>query len=117
VRARGRGALLAGVVAASAGAAWLTWPRPDVALEVDRGGLGYLVGRAGRAALPETIRVAARGRPTVRIVNRDTAAAQLGIFTAPPGRVVEYTLPGPGSYGGYCSAHATKRALTFVVGG
>ena len=108
-------ALLVAVLGVAGGAAWATWPRPDLALEVDRGGLGWVVGRTGRAPLPETLFVAARGRPTVRIDNHDTAAAQLGIFSAPAGRTVEYTLPGPGAYGGFCSAHPAKKRLTFVV--
>lgn len=110
-----RVATIAAVLATAVGTAWATWPRPDLALEVDRGGLGWVVGRTSRAPLPETLFVAARGRPTVRIANRDTAAAQLGIFHAPAGATVEFTLPGPGAYGGFCSAHPTKKRLTFVV--
>jgi len=110
-----RVAAVVAVVAATGGAAWASWPRPDLSIEVDRGGLGWVVGRTGRATLPETLHVAARGRPTVRIANRDTAPAQLGIFNAPAGRTVEFTLPGPGAYGGYCSAHPTRKRLTFVV--
>jgi plastocyanin len=59
--------------------------------------------------------VAAGGRPRVRIVNADSISHRLGLFAAPAGDQVEYTLPQPGVYTGLCSAHPTSETLTFVV--
>jgi hypothetical protein len=93
-----------------------TWPRPAVDIRIPRGGLASVHGRFGRVtALPETIVVAAGGRPRVRITNADTIEHRLGLFAAPAGESVEYTLPQPGTYTGLCSAHATSETLTFVV--
>lgn len=112
-----RALTVAGVLAATALAAWWTWPRPDLELDVARGGVGAVVDRFGRRApLPDTLYVQARGRETtVRVVNHDTAATTLGIFTARPGEARDFTIATPGVYGGYCSAHPTRRRLTYVV--
>lgn len=106
----GSGAAVALVLAAA------LWPRPAVDIRIPRGGYAELHRRFGRvAAIPETIVVAAGGRPRVRITNADTTAHRLGLFTAPPGETVEYTLPTPGTYTGLCSVHPTSETLTFVV--
>jgi hypothetical protein len=95
---------------------WLAWPRPAVEIRIPIGGLAEVQDRWGRVrALPETIVVAAGGRPRVRIVNADSITHRLGLFAAPAGEQVEYTLPQPGTYTGLCSAHPTSETLTFVV--
>lgn len=92
------------------------WPRPAVDIRIPRGGFAALHQRFGRVvAMPDTIVVAAGGRPRVRITNADTTTHQLGLFSAPPGQTVEYTLPTPGTYTGLCSVHPTSETLTFVV--
>ena len=107
--------LLAGTVGALALALAL-WPRPAVDIRIPRGGFAQVHGRFGRVqTIPDTIVVAAGGRPRVRITNADTATHQLGLFSAPPGQTVEYTLPTPGTYTGLCSVHPTSETLTFVV--
>ena len=108
---------IAAVLAATAVAAWWTWPHPDLTLEVARGGIGSVVDRFGRrSALPDTLFLQARGRETtVRIINRDTARATLGIFPSAPGESRDFTIATPGVYGGFCSAHPTRQRLTYVV--
>ena len=112
-----RALTVAGVTAATALTAWWTWPHPDLELEVARGGVGQVVDRLGRRRpLPDTLYLQARGRETtVRVVNRDTAAASLGIFAARPGESRDFTIATPGVYGGYCSAHPRRKRLTYVV--
>jgi plastocyanin len=113
---RRRIAFAVGSAVAAALLALALWPRPAVDIRIPRGGVAAVHHRFGRvAALPETLVVAAGGRPRVRITNADTAAHQLGLFSAPPGRTVEYTLPTPGTYTGLCSVHPTSETLTFVV--
>ncbi len=93
-----------------------TWPRPAVDIRVRPDGVAEVHRRFWRvSALPDTIVVAAGGRPRVRITNADTVAHRLGMFAAPAGEDVEYTLPGPGAYTGACSAHGAGETLTFVV--
>ena len=106
-----------GLLLATAGAAWWTWPHPDLELEVARGGTGAVVDRLGRRRpLPDTLYLQARGHETtVRVVNRDTAPATLGIFPARPGESRDFTIATPGVYGGYCSAHPKRQRLTYVV--
>lgn len=107
---------LLAVVAGTSGVAWVTWPRPAVDIVVGTDGLAEVRSRFGRAAaLPETIVVAAGGRPRIRITNADTISHRLGLFAAPAGQSVEYTLPQPGTYTGACSAHPSSETLTFVV--
>jgi len=97
-------------------AVFASWPRPAVDIRIPPGGLASVHGRFGRVtALPETIVVAAGGRPRVRITNGDSIEHRLGLFAAPAGESVEYTLPQPGTYTGLCSAHPTSETLTFVV--
>lgn len=111
-----RAAGLAGVLAATVLAVLATWPRPAVDIRIPAGGIAEVHGRFWRvSALPETIYVAAGGRPRVRISNADSIEHRLGLFAAPAGETVEYTLPQPGSYTGLCSAHPTSETLTFVV--
>lgn len=108
---------IAGAVAATALAAWWTWPHPDLELEVAPGGGGAVVDRLGRRRpLPDTLFLQARGRETtVRVVNHDTRPAALGIFAAQPGEARDFTIATPGVYGGYCSAHPSRKRLTYVV--
>jgi plastocyanin len=107
---------LAAVMAGTAFVAVATWPRPAVDIRIPPGGRAEVHARFGRvAALPETIVVAAGGRPRVRIRNADSMEHRLGLFAAPAGETVEYTLPQPGTYTGLCSAHPTSETLTFVV--
>jgi hypothetical protein len=99
---------------------WATdamWPRPSLVLRVERGGVGVVVHRWGRnTPLPDTLFVRARGRNTgIRIENRDTAYQTLGILGVPAGTERNFTLPLPGAYSGYCSAHPTGKTLTYVV--
>jgi len=112
-----RAPTVAGVLAAAALAAWWTWPRPDLVLEVARGGVGAVVDRFGRVRpLPDTLYLRARGHETtVRVVNHDTARATLGIFSAAAGEARDFTIATPGVYGGYCSAHPTRKRLTYLV--
>jgi plastocyanin len=103
-------ALLTGVAVVA------TWPRPAVDIRITPGGEARVHERFWRvSALPETIVVAAGGRPRVRISNADTISHQLGLFSARAGETAEYTLPTPGTYTGACSAHPTSATLTFVV--
>lgn len=109
-------AQLAAVLGVTAFVVLATWPRPAVDIRIPQGGLASVHLRFGRVtALPETIVVAAGGRPRVRITNADSIEHRLGLFAAPAGESVEYTLPQPGTYTGLCSAHPTSETLTFVV--
>ena len=96
---------------------WWAWPHPAVTLRVELGGRGLVVDRWGRTtALPETVFIAATGRNTrVRIDNRDTTYQTLGIFGAAAGSVRNFSVPLPGAYGGFCSAHASSGQITYVV--
>lgn len=104
-------ALLVGTVAA----AWLLWPRPDLTIEVNRGGVATVISPYGRRSpLSDTLIVGGRGgRRTVRVVNRDTVRHQLALFAADAGAQRDYVVP-PGTFGGTCSAHPRNR-LTVVV--
>lgn len=107
---------LLAVIAITAVAAVATWPRPAVDIRIPEGGIAKVHRRFWRVqALPETIFVAAGGRPRVRITNADSIPHRLGLFAANAGETVEYTLPQPGAYTGQCSAHPTSSTLTFVV--
>jgi hypothetical protein len=109
--------LVAGLIAATSLASWWAWPRPALELRVEPGGRGLIVDRWGRATpLPETVFVAATGGNTrVRIDNRDTTYQTLGIFGAAAHSVRGYSVPLPGSYGGFCSAHKDSRQITYIV--
>lgn len=84
---------------------------------MELGGRGVIVDRWGATTpLPETVFVAATGRNTrVRVDNRDTTYQTLGIFGAASGSVRNFSLPLPGAYGGFCSAHASSGSITYVV--
>lgn len=100
----------------SVGAAWLLWPRPDLSIEVDRGGVATVIDHYGRrSSLNDTVFVGGGGaRRSVRVVNRDSVQHQLAMFTVQPGAQVDYTVP-TGTFGGYCSAHRKSKTLTIVV--
>jgi hypothetical protein len=108
---------MVGVVAVTAGATWWAWPRPAVELRVALGGRGMLVDRWGRTSpLPDTVFIEAQGRSTtVRVVNQDTTYQTLGIFGAAANSSRTFSVPLPGVYGGYCSAHASAGTITYVV--
>jgi hypothetical protein len=112
-----RGATVVGVVALTGAASWWAWPRPALELRIERGGRGLIVDRWGHTTpLPETVFVAADGRNTrVRVDNRDTTYQTLGIFGAAAQSVRSFSVPLPGAYGGYCSAHAASQQITYVV--
>jgi hypothetical protein len=112
-----RGLSIVGIVALTALASWWAWPRPALELRVDPGGRGLIVDRWGRTTpLPETVFVTATGRNTrIRIDNRDTTFQTLGIFGAAAHTVRSFSVPLPGSYGGFCSAHASSQQITYVV--
>jgi hypothetical protein len=114
---RRRIALMAGLVLATLGATWWAWPRPAVELHVALGGRGLLVNRWGRTApLPDTIFIEAQGRSTkVRVVNQDTTYQTLGIFGVAANSTRTFSVPLPGTYGGFCSAHAASGTITYVV--
>ena len=104
------------LLAVTAAALVLLRPRPALDLRIGADGIAQVHDVFGRTrTLPETLVVRAVGRPRVRIVNADTVTHRLGLFSAPPGETVEYTLPQPGTYTGECSAHPTSRTLTYVV--
>jgi hypothetical protein len=112
-----RGATIAGLVALTGLASWWAWPRPALELRIEPGGRGMIVDHWGRTTpLPDTVYVAATGRNTrVRIDNRDSTYQTLGIFGAAAHSVRSYSVPLPGSYGGFCSAHASSGQITYVV--
>jgi hypothetical protein len=112
-----RALLVVGIAITTAAASWWAWPRPALLMRVDRGGRAFVVDRWGRRRpLPETLYVAATGRDTrVRIDNRDTTYQTLGIFGAAAGTVRSFSVPLPGTYGGFCSAHASSGQITYVV--
>jgi len=108
---------MAAVILVTASATWWGWPRPAVELRVELGGRGMLVDRWGRTSpLPDTVFIEAQGRSTkVRVVNQDTTYQTLGIFGAAANSSRTFSVPLPGSYGGFCSAHASSGMITYVV--
>ncbi len=73
-------------------------------------------GLFSRTPLPETLYVRAVGSHTViRLVNRDTIKAQLGIFDARAGETRDFTVAYPGTFSGYCSAHPASRQIVYVI--
>jgi hypothetical protein len=86
-------------------------------LRIERGGQGLIVDRWGHTSpLPETVFIGATGRTTrVRVENRDTTYQTLGIFGAAASSTRNFTVPLPGAYGGFCSAHPTSQQITYVV--
>jgi hypothetical protein len=110
-----RSAWIATLVAACAAAFWLL-SRPAVEIDVDRGGRAFVRGLFSRTPLPETLYVRAVGSHTViRLVNRDTIKAQLGIFDARAGETRDFTVAYPGTFSGYCSAHPASRQIVYVI--
>jgi hypothetical protein len=111
-----RRATLAALVGVTAAVVWVTWPRPDTLIRVQRGGVAVVENALGRAMpLPDTVFVGgAGGRRTVRVVNEDTVQHRLAMFTVEAGAQTDYTVP-LGTFGGACSAHPTKTQLTFVI--
>ncbi len=109
-------ASIAALSVGSVGAAWLLWPRPDLSIEVDRGGVATVVDLYGRrSSLDDTVFVGGSGaRRTVRVINRDSVRHQLAMFAVQPGAQVDYTVP-LGTFGGFCSAHLKRKTLTIVV--
>jgi hypothetical protein len=112
-----RALTLVGLILATVGASWWAWPRPALLLRVELGGRGVVVDRWGRTSpLPETVFVAASGRDTrIRVENRDTSYQTLGIFGAAAKTTRSFSVPLPGAYGGFCSAHASSGQITYVV--
>jgi hypothetical protein len=108
---------MATVILVTASATWWAWPRPAVELRVELGGRGMIVDRWGRTSpLPDTVFIEAQGRSTkVRVVNQDTTYQTLGIFGAAANTSRTFSVPLPGSYGGFCSAHASGGSITYVV--
>ena len=108
-------AWIATLAAASAAAYWLL-TRPAVEIDVDPGGQAFVRSLFGRTALPETLYVRAVGSHTViRLVNRDTVRAQLGMFDARAGETRDFTVAFPGTFSGYCSAHPASRQIVYVI--
>jgi len=109
------GTLLA-VLAGTAGVVWLTWPRPDTLIRVQRGGVAVVTDAFGRdRPLPDTVFVGGSGaKRTIRVVNEDSLTHRLAMFTVPAGEQTDYSVP-PGTFGGVCSAHPSGKQLTFVI--
>ncbi len=107
---------IAGVALATGATTWIVWPRPDASIEVALGGRATVVDHFGRRApLSDTIFVGGGGaRRRVRVINRDTMPHVLALFTVAAGAETDYTVP-PGTFGGFCSAHASSKSLTVVV--
>lgn len=109
-------ATIGAVVLGTAAVAWLTWPRPDTLIRVQRGGVAVITDALGRdRPLPDTVFVGGSGgKRKIRVVNEDTMQHRLAMFTIPAGEQTDYSVP-PGTFGGACSAHPTKKQLTFVI--
>ena len=112
-----RALTMTGVLLATAAATVVAWPRPALDLRVELGGRASVVDRWGRTSpLPETVYVSATGRNTrVRVTNRDTSYQTLGIFGAAANSARSFSVPLPGVYGGYCSAHASSGQITYII--
>lgn len=113
---RQRLAALAALVTGTVAIVWLTWPRPDTLIRVQRGGTAVVTNAFGRdMPLPDTVFVGGSGaKRKIRVVNEDTMQHRLAMFTIPAGEQTDYTVP-PGTFGGICSAHPSKKQLTFVI--
>jgi hypothetical protein len=111
-----RVSMLGGVLLATAAVVWFTWPRPDTLIRIGEDGVAVVVDRFGRLApLPDTVEVGGSGtRRVIRVENRDTVNHRLAMFNIPAGERNDYTVP-RGVFGGECSAHPTKRQLTFRI--
>lgn len=108
--------VLNGALLCTAAAVWWTWPRPDTLIRVQRGGVAVITDALGRdTPLPDTVFVGGSGaKRKIRVVNEDTMQHRLAMFTVPAGEQTDYTVP-PGTFGGACSAHPSKKQLTFVI--
>lgn len=108
--------VLNGLLLGTAALVWWTWPRPDTLIRVQSGGVAVITDALGRdTPLPDTVFVGGRGpKRKIRVVNEDTVQHRLAMFTVPAGEATDYTVP-PGTFGGACSAHPTKKQLTFVI--
>jgi hypothetical protein len=111
-----RVSMLGGVLLATAAIVWFTWPRPDTLIRIGEDGVAVIVDRFGRLEpLPDTVEVGGSGtRRVIRVENRDTVNHRLAMFNIPAGERNDYTVP-RGVFGGECSAHPTKRQLTFRI--
>jgi hypothetical protein len=109
-----RSITIVAVIIAAMGIAWLTWPRPDLYIQVSLGGAARIIGLFGARSLPDTIYVKASGPVTVRIENQDTITHRLGIFGVARSHSNDFTIAQPGVYSGYCTAHPGRR-LTYIV--
>ncbi|MBL0890051.1 MAG: hypothetical protein IBJ19_05510 [Gemmatimonadaceae bacterium] len=111
-----RAALLLALLLATAAVVWFTWPRPDTLIRIGEDGVAVVVDRFGRLQpLPDTVEVGGSGtRRVIRVENRDTVNHRLAMFNIPAGERNDYTVP-RGVFGGECSAHPTKRQLTFRI--
>ena len=107
---------LAGVLLTTTAVVWFTWPRPDTLIRIGEDGVAVLVDRFGQIEpLPDTVEVGGSGtRRMIRVENRDTVGHRLAMFNIPAGERNDYTVP-RGVFGGECSAHPTKRQLTFRI--
>lgn len=107
---------LAAIALSVSAFAWMGWPRPDAEIRVALGGVATVVDRYGRSSpLGDTVVVGGAGaRRAVRVVNRDTVQHVLAMFTVAAGAQQDFAVP-PGSFGGYCTAHAAGTRLTVVV--
>lgn len=111
-----RGLTVFAIALATGATTWIVWPRPDAAIEVALGGRATVVDHFGRRTpLSDTVIVGGSGaRRRVRVTNRDTMPHVLALFTVAAGAETDYTVP-PGTFGGFCSAHASSKSLTVVV--
>jgi hypothetical protein len=109
--------VVCGVAVVAALTVWLSWPRADVTIVISEGGAARV--RLKRpwptASAPLADTVALRRGATVRLVNRDTIAASLGLFSARPGDDLLLTAPADtGTITMDCSAHP-GRPMTWAI--
>ncbi|HYW33205.1 MAG TPA: hypothetical protein VE869_17010 [Gemmatimonas sp.] len=111
-----RAGIVLGILLLASVAAWLLWPRPDAVIRIARGGAATVgAGPLGRSApLGDTIAIGGSGWRRVELINEDTIPHQIAMFRVPVGSTSSYRVP-PGVYGGLCTAHPTKRAITFIA--
>jgi hypothetical protein len=89
--------------------------QPAVHIVIDAEGRASLRDGWGRSRpLPDTVHIAAGGRPRVLLENDADRAHVVGLFRAPARGSAEYALPGPGSYTGRCTVHR-RAEVTFLV--
>jgi len=114
----GFAAAVTGLVAATAACVWLSWPRPDLTIQVALGSAAVVLPRYAarwRPATPLPLVLEVERGALVRVINDDTAWARLGIFSAPPHSADTERAPTvPGMFLTFCSAHP-GRAIEIVV--